>query len=170
MIDSTAIVASARGCLGVPFVHQGRSSHGLDCLGLLLCVAEKLELTFDGQPASALDVPTYGMRPDVALLKAKLDRYLVEVSLTPTLSREQERRLCPGDIVLLKINGSPQHLAIITDYPMDGELGMIHAYAPAGKVVEHRYDRFWQRMTYAAYSLSRRAGEGRGEGARVSAT
>lgn len=54
---------------------------------------------------------------------------------------------------MLKIDGVPQHLALITDYPMPGEMGMIHAYAPARKVVEHRYDPQWRRQTYAAYRI-----------------
>jgi hypothetical protein len=37
--------------------------------------------------------------------------------------------------------------------PMPGEMGMIHAYAPARKVVEHRYDPQWRRQTYAAYRI-----------------
>jgi hypothetical protein len=36
---------------------------------------------------------------------------------------------------------------------MPGEMGMIHAYAPARKVVEHRYDPQWRRQTYAAYRI-----------------
>ena len=30
---------------------------------------------------------------------------------------------------------------------------MIHAYAPARKVVEHRYDSAWQKATQAVYRL-----------------
>lgn len=138
------LIAAARAYLGVRFAHQGRSAAGLDCLGLLIASADDVGLTFDGKPASTLDVPQYGARPDVVLLKQKLENYLQPIP------REAVRA---GDVVLLKIGGSPQHLALLSDYPLGGELGMIHAYAPARQVVEHRYDAHWRRDTYAAFRV-----------------
>ncbi|MES2983899.1 MAG: NlpC/P60 family protein [Pseudomonadota bacterium] len=130
--------------MGVPFAHQGRSAQGLDCLGLLIVAAQEAGVTFDGKDALTLEVPLYGTRPDTRLLKQKLDGYLCPIATAQV--RE-------GDMVLLKVEGSPQHLALISDYPFAGEYGMIHAYAPARKVVEHRYDTHWRRETYAAYRL-----------------
>lgn len=138
------VIACAREFLGVRFSHQGRSVAGVDCLGLLLLTAQTLGLTFDGEGVEALDVPHYGTRPDALLLKQKLDTCLQPIGNADV--RE-------ADIVLLKIDGMPQHLALLTDYPMAGELGMIHAYAPAREVVEHRYDVHWRRETYRAYRL-----------------
>lgn len=144
MMAACSVVACARQLLGVRFTHQGRSVDGVDCLGLLIVVAQQLMLTFDGKQASELDVPQYGRRPDVAMLKHKLDSHLIPMPL---------KQLCVGDIVLLKVDGSPQHLALISDYPMPNELAMIHAYAQARQVVEHRYDVHWRRSSYAAYRL-----------------
>ena len=144
MTNRHDIVTCARQFIDVRFTHQGRTVQGLDCLGLLLLTAETAGVHFDGIPVASVDVPTYSMRPDTALLKQQLDRFLVPIALG---------EVGVADIVLLKVQGSPQHLAILSDYPMEGELGMIHAYAPARKVVEHRYDSFWQRDTYAAYRL-----------------
>jgi hypothetical protein len=144
MTERHDIVTCARQFLDVRFVHQGRSREGLDCLGLLIATAREAGLDFEAMPVTEIDVPTYGRRPDTQFLKAQLDRFL-----TPILPSA----LAPADIVLLKVEGSPQHLAIISDYPMAGELGMIHAYAPAHKVVEHRYDAIWRRNTYACYRL-----------------
>jgi hypothetical protein len=138
------VIACARRFMDVRFRHQGRSVAGVDCLGLLLLTAEEAGVTFGGTEAKTLGVPRYGVRPDTTLLKQKLDEFL-----DPVITHE----IRPADIVLLRVHGSPQHLAIITDYPMRGELGMIHAYAPAGKVVEHRYDPVWRKETYAAYRL-----------------
>ncbi len=138
------IVACARRHLDIRFLHQGRGRDGLDCLGLLLVTAAEAGLAFERQPVMALDVPTYGLRPDSLLLRQKLERFLLPIAIDAVL---------PADIVLLKISGLPQHLAILSDYPMAGELGMIHAYAPARKVVEHRYDPQWRRDSYAAYRL-----------------
>lgn len=144
MTTASEVIACARRSVGVRFAHQGRGPHGLDCLGLLIHTAQALGLKFDGKPANELDVPQYGARPDVRFLKMKLDAHLVPIA------REEVR---VADIVLLKIEGSPQHLALISDYAMPGELGMIHAYAPAHHVVEHRYDAHWRANTYIAYRL-----------------
>ena len=138
------IVACARHFIDVRFIHQGRSINGLDCLGLLLATATHAGLVFEGVHTRAIAVPDYGLRPDVTLLKSKLDYFLVPISPAEIL---------PADIVLLKVNGSPQHLAILSDYPMADEVAMVHAYAPARKVVEHRYDLAWRKATYAAYRL-----------------
>jgi hypothetical protein len=144
MTTASDIVACARQSIGVRFAHQGRNEFGLDCLGLLILTAHKLGVTFDGEGVHALDVPHYGRRPDVVLLKQKLDTHLLPIAL---------EQVTVGDVMLLKIDGSPQHLALISDYPMAGELGMIHAYAQARQVVEHRYDAHWRRESYAAYRL-----------------
>ena len=144
MTTSHEVIACARQFAGVRFVHQGRSAAGLDCLGLLLLTAQTLELSFDGQGVEALDVPHYGARPDALLLKQKLDAHLMPI---------EKSEVREADIVLLKIDGRPQHLGLLTDYPLAGELGMIHAYAPAREVVEHRYDAHWRRDTYTAYRL-----------------
>ena len=151
MTNRHDIVACARQFIGVRFAHQGRSEHGLDCLGVLLLTADRAGLVFGAQTVQQIDVPNYGMRPDTELLRRKLDRFLVPIGYA---------EIAPADIILLKVNGSPQHLAIICDYPMQDELGMVHAYAPAGKVVEHRYDRSWRRQTYAAFRLPHVAGSG----------
>ena len=39
------IVDQARGYLGTPFLHQGRTRHGLDCVGLVIRVAHDLGLS-----------------------------------------------------------------------------------------------------------------------------
>lgn len=138
------IVAHARRYIDVRFTHQGRGGEGLDCLGLLLATAKDAGLVFETLSVTHIDVPNYNLRPDTTLLRQKLERFLVPIGIEV---------LSPSDIVLLRVNGSPQHLAIITDYPMQGELGMIHAYAPARAVIEHRYDEGWRQETYAAYRL-----------------
>jgi hypothetical protein len=41
-------------------------------------------------------------------------------------------------VALFRINKEPQHVGIITD------IGIIHAYAQARKVVEHNLDDWWK--------------------------
>jgi hypothetical protein len=119
MTTAGDIIACARQFIGVRFAHQGRTLEGLDCLGLLLISAQTVGLTVDGEEVNAFDIPHYGTRPDAQLLRKKLDSHLLPIERS--IIRE-------GDVALLKIDGLPQHLALITNYPMHGELGMIHAY------------------------------------------
>jgi hypothetical protein len=143
MTTRVAVIACARELLGVRFAHQGRNAqYGLDCLGFLIVTAERLGLTFSGHPPSALDTRDYSTRPDAAALKQKLDQWLLPAN-----------EAMAGDILLLAIQGEPQHLALVSDYPVAGEIAMIHAYAPARKVVEHRYDAHWRKATRAIYRL-----------------
>lgn len=142
MTSPQHIVAAARRFLGVRFAHQGRSAAGLDCLGLLLLSAQQAGLTFGGVGALALETPDYGARPDTQLLQARLLEHLLPV-----------RTAQPADILLLAIEGRPQHLALVSDYPQAGELGMIHAYALARAVVEHRYDAQWRQATRRIFRL-----------------
>ncbi len=131
--------------VGVRFQHQGRdATHGLDCLGLLLVVAEQLNLRFEGIRPMALDVRNYRTRPDTKFLYAQLSRWLQPIAT-------DEVKI--ADIVLLEIHGLPQHLALLSDYPVVGEMGMIHAHAIAHRVVEHRYDESWRKATIAAFRL-----------------
>ena len=44
----------------------------------------------------------------------------------------------PGDILLARFNGEPQHLAILTD-----EGTIIHAYEPVGRCCEHLMTPGW---------------------------
>ena len=112
MTTRDAAVAEARALLGVRFAHQGRhAQHGLDCLGLLLVVAERIGLLFDGMGAMALDRRDYSSRPDAMLLKAQLNTWLLPQWDAPE----------PGDVLLLAIHGEPQHLALVSDYPQAGE-------------------------------------------------
>lgn len=138
------VTCAARRYLGVRFAHQGRSAHGLDCLGLLICVAQDLGLRFNALAPAALDSRDYSHQPDTQALQQALATHLCAIAPESAGS---------GDIVLLRVNGSPQHLAILATYPQPGSLAMIHAYAPARRVVEHRYDRVWQQATHAAYRL-----------------
>ncbi len=142
------IVATARLWRGTRFAHQGRrraeENHpgGVDCLGLLAGVAHELNLSArDGSPLCSHDVLSYSKSPDGALLQARLAALLFPVMI-------KDAR--PGDIALFALDGQPQHLAILTSYAPD-VLGMIHAYAPARKVVEHRLDESWRKNLVSLY-------------------
>ncbi len=143
MTTRDAVVARARGLLGVRFIHQGRdATHGLDCLGLLMVVSQGCGIRFGEVMPMALDRRDYGSRPDAVMLEARLRQWLMPVA-----------DMQAADVLLLRVQGAPQHLALVSDYPQEGTFGMIHAYAPARKVVEHRYDARWQDATQGVFRI-----------------
>ncbi len=131
------IFLAARRYLDAPYLHQGRGVGGFDCLGLLLQVARDV-----GQDFSAWDRTDYGWRPEPQPLMAALEQHLLPCA-----------QPAPGDVALFRLQGNPQHLGIFSQLP-DGRLGLIHAYAPIGRVVEHGYGGPWPLRLHAAYSLS----------------
>lgn len=129
MITSEDIVSCARGYLKTPFRHQGRVKfHGVDCAGLVICVARDLKL-------SDFDYTGYPRQPIKELLLTLCRDNLDEINSASAR---------PGDIVLFKISEHPQHLAILGDYRFGG-LSLIHAYSPAGEVIETVYSPSWGR-------------------------
>lgn len=137
------LVVAARGWLGTRFQHQGRCKRsamhrgGVDCLGLLMGIAKELMLKArDGRALTTHDRLDYGHYPAAGGLQCQLDALLWP----------GEPPMMPGQIGLFRIDGQAQHLGIFTDYAEAGDgLGLIHAYAPARQVVEHRLDVMWER-------------------------
>jgi cell wall-associated NlpC family hydrolase len=129
-VGRAAVVECARRYLGTRWHHQGRSSAGLDCAGLVVRVAHDLGL-------SSADVGGYGRTPDGFRLYDVLRAHLV-------VTHEAQ----PGDVLLFRFVKNPMHLAILTE---PGR--MIHAYANARRVVEHRIDETWRRRIVDAFRL-----------------
>jgi cell wall-associated NlpC family hydrolase len=137
------IVACARGFLGTRFHHQGRlkksDTHkgGVDCLGLLIGVAAELNLPF-----SKYDETSYSHYPDTEKLRQNLASVMQEIS---------RENIKIGDVLLLNIDGNPQHLAIVSE--LADELAIIHAYAPARAVVEHVLDGWWRERIVTVFRV-----------------
>ena len=125
MPQQTDILRAARAYLGVRFRHQGRTAAGLDCAGLIILVARDLGL-FD------LDFTAYGHAPDGKTLHRLLSQYLDAV---------EPRDMRLGDVVLMAFQPAPQHLGILGDGARP--FSLIHAYAQARMVIEHRLDDEW---------------------------
>ena len=148
------IEKQARTWLGTKFHHQGRikktSTHkgGVDCLGLLMGVAKELALKSRDEitPLHTLDNINYRAFPDSKFLRHQLKTHLYEIP---------KDKIKAGDIVLMNFDNSPQHLGIISNYPSDKskEVGLIHSYAPAKKVIEHRLDKNWLEKIETAFSI-----------------
>ena len=126
------IIAAARDCLGTPFVHQGRiPGRALDCAGLVVAVAQAIGVEY-------IDQTGYSRSPSGGLLEAALDDQPGITRIAP-FDRE------PGDILLMRFSGDPQHLAILA-----GET-IIHAFEAPGLVCEHDLTDLWTRRIVRVY-------------------
>lgn len=121
------IVTAARGWRGIPFVHQGRTRAGVDCIGLVLNVAWEL-----GAVPRTYDITGYSRMPDGSLF-SECDRLLTRIS-KPQI----------GSILVMRFDEEPQHIGFFAQY--NGHPSVIHALAErprGGKVVEHRLTADW---------------------------
>lgn len=146
MVTREQVVNTARGFLKTKFAHLGRQQgRGVDCVGLVLVVAERLGLSDrTGKPFRGDDYPTYSFTPVPGQVLVECDA---------RLNRKSMRELKAGDVVCMRFPLEATHTAIITNMP-DGNLGIIHAYN-GGKfeVTEHILDVPWKRRIAAAFTI-----------------
>ena len=136
------IAAQAKLYLGTPFHHQGRSKHGLDCIGLLVRVLDDLNIDLQGKPASTFDTQNYGRQPSAPFLTTPLNQ-LFEKVLQPQI----------GDVLLFAIEKAPRHVAIVTDVTGD-VMSFIHAYEPYGEVrIDDDLGARWRKRLCDIYRL-----------------
>lgn len=109
-MNGEQIVTEARHLIGVPFRHAGRNEHGVDCVGLVLLTAYWLGIS-DYEPRP------YSRKVDPVQMRAEIEQCCQEI---PTDEME------PGDILLLRAGGVPQHLGIYTGTTL------IHSFEIAG--------------------------------------
>ena len=127
------VVEVARSYLGTKFHHQGRRKFiGVDCIGLIACVARELGFEF-------VDQTNYARLPNDGELQAGLEKYLLPCELKV------------GAVALFKLDQEPQHVGIVSDY--GNGFGLMHAYLQARKVVEHSLDEFWMKRLVTCYAF-----------------
>jgi len=136
-------VRLARSYIDTPFQHMGRlPGVGLDCAGVLVCVARALGLV-----SKDFDTVAYSQVPDGSSMMRWCGEYM---------DQKPRELMVPGDVVLLITDEDPQHLALLGDYPSSlGTLSIIHAALAARppRVIETRL-MFSRAMRFAAaYSL-----------------
>jgi cell wall-associated NlpC family hydrolase len=124
------VIAEARSWVGVPFRHQGRSRHGIDCVGLPIVVGQVLGIF----PAK-FEIANYGRTPT-----GELEQRIISHC-------EPARFARAGGLVVIAWTTKAAHVAICT-----GDT-LIHAYERIGKVVEHGYRGRWVRMTHSTWQL-----------------
>lgn len=138
-MKSADIIAAARSELDTPFRHQGRiPGKALDCAGLVVRVAYKIEAPY-------LDYAGYARHPSDGLLESALDAQ-------PGLERVALAAMQPGDVLLMRFAGDPQHLAIYAGFNDQSQSEtIIHAEIKARKVCEHRLSDEWRGYIVRVY-------------------
>lgn len=135
LIPASDVVSEARSWVGVPFRHQGRARHGVDCIGLAIEVGRAC-----GILPWHYDYNAYPRTPQRGAMLAELSRLCFPVG-----------RAAPGTLIVCQWHADPQHVAIVADGPHG--VTLIHALSSSGRVVEHGYDRVWQRVTRHIFAL-----------------
>ena len=115
------VVAEARKWLDVPWRHQGRNAHGVDCVGLVVMVCSALGL-------STYDDTGYGRDPDPHRFLPHFQRG-GGVRIDPKTMR-------PGERVVGRQSAFPCHSGIVSE--KHGVPYVIHAHMARRKVVEER--------------------------------
>lgn len=132
-MKASEIIAAARECIGTPFAHQGRLiNKALDCAGVA-------DYVINSMGYELIQPVAYSRTPNNAMLEYWADRQ-------PFFTRESIPQA--GDILLMRFRGEPQHVAIYTG------AGLIHAYEPFGRVVEHDMDSKWRKRIVRAYRFN----------------
>jgi murein DD-endopeptidase / murein LD-carboxypeptidase len=120
--DWSAIVAAARGCVGTRFrAHGRRPGLGLDCVGVVLVAAAALPMRLPALPPYRLG----GALPDISAVFVDLGATRID-------------RARPGDVLVIAPAPDQRHVGIVT------QLGLVHAHAGLGRVVEAPIDPDWQ--------------------------
>lgn len=127
-VTGPTIGAKAREFIGTPYLHAGRNRYGVDCAGLLALVAEDLGVeTYDDR--------NYSRHVNAERLRGILDKTL------RTLTDSEETDL--GDVLLFEVQGSAQHMGIVSGKDEWGNWLFCHAFETVGRVVEHPLRLVW---------------------------
>lgn len=122
----TDVIRAARRYLGVRFRHRGRKENALDCAGLVWIAYRDCGVLLP-------DFRLYGKEPHRDGLATHARAALGDECATAPVRRQQ---LLVGDVVVMRFDHEPHHLAIVSDYVLGG-LALIHADGEQGRVVEH---------------------------------
>lgn len=131
MTTPAEISAVALSMVGTPFHTQGRlPGVGLDCLGVVVCVAIACGIPHKDRAA-------YSLRPTGELMP-ELDRQFVRVLGEPKES----------NVLLMSFDKEPHHVAIM----VSGNR-IVHAYSTARKCVVQPYTDYWRSKVRAVYQF-----------------
>ena len=108
-VTRAEVVEAARSLIGMPWVHQGRNEHGIDCLGLVVTLCRRFDL-------SDYDITGYSRRPDTAAFLAHLRAGGgVPIPINAAVD---------GDVMAFRTARFPCHVGILSH--RDGVPSIIH--------------------------------------------
>ena|SRR5688500_6080307 len=127
IIPTLNAVESARSYVGVPFYHAGRDRNGIDCIGLIACVARDLGYSFKDNR----NYSSRGVFPE-----------LMEAGIGQFCTQKEGLNYSVGDVLMFDIKGRIYHCGIVT-----GENLMVHcAFTHPGRTVEHSIGKYKARI------------------------
>lgn len=131
------VVTIAREWINTPWRHQASlKGVGVDCGGLIRGVGVEAGLmAIEG----LMKFRGYGRQPHEGMMEEACDAVMDRASMAHELA----------DVLLMRFGtGDPQHLAIVVGV---NPVYIVHAYAQARKVVEHRLDAVWESRIVRCY-------------------
>ena len=110
--------------IGVKFHHRGRTVNRMDCVGLVIRCAK--DCGYDKYEEFA-----YGGQPRNNILQGVLEEHF---------GTAKDRPPKINDVLLLRLRpeAEPTHVAIVTHYPHETELGIIHTHSMLRRVTYQR--------------------------------
>lgn len=141
--DHAAIIERMRElvALRVPFHHQGRSLHGIDCVGALCYAVDYTTST-----------PIYGRDP----VNGELEKALTDILGAPIIDggNVTADMLKPCDILAMQYAGPIRHVGMALPHPaIAGALSIAHTDSNLGRVTEHSLDAKWLRRIAKVWRL-----------------
>lgn len=132
-VMGAVVAATARRLVGTPYLHQGRTERGIDCVGVPIWTMDQLGLLPDELRAAT----NYGRIANGELIE-RCKTYCVRID-RPEL----------GCLIVFKWPGESQagHAAIRT------QAGIVHSYRNHGGVKEHGYRAKWPEWTDSFWRL-----------------
>ncbi len=128
-MDKNLIVQAARGWVGTKWRHQGRTKNGIDCVGLVIKIAD--ELDYD----TSFDRTDYIRRSTGIEFIDYFKDHMIQKRVTEVEA---------GDVLIFRELRYPYHSAIVGYDKLLG-LTLVHAFAKSRKVVEEQYTDEWKR-------------------------
>jgi len=134
------VVESARGWLGTRWQHQASvKGVGTDCIGFIAGVALECGSVDAARYFATPEYRSYGRDPLPAMLRGACADLMDAIPISQAL---------PADIYCMRFAADPMHFAFLSTHDH-----IIHAYAKARRVVEHRLDALWSGRIMSAYRL-----------------
>lgn len=147
MTTAADVVEQARKYVDTPFLDKGRRmGQGVDCVGLVLCVAEDLGIKDrDGVPLLRTDYTDYPRQPN--------DSFVHETCVKRLERQAPGSPFTPGSVVSLRVPTFPCHVGIIAE--REDILYLIHAYDSGHrKCNEIIFDIGWMRRVVGIFKFS----------------